>query len=464
MKRITLVAVVALLASSHTHAQDVRALGLGGARAPGPGLSTFNPAYSAYPPESGRGAGFVLPLGLLNFLFNPQLNVIDFITNTRAYADPGNPNAPEFNALAAFDQITHLNTLILNPVRAPREINVNISGSSGVTLTDENGQVISTSFSSNPGFQYASAYSAAGASPLVRVPFSVGPVSLGLGVFFYQRGPSVDVDTQLLVDIAAGGGRLPPNKTYPRAISAAGGVAAGITVDAGLAMPIALPTATVYVGARATAFYGLANAEIVVNGALKTGSDGSLSSTQPSYNYTTFLALPGSGYGYGANLDGGVATDIPGANFGVPSLEVLTLGVGIVGLVDFYRWEGQERTVYSDGTSTTTPATRSSAGFDPVVTVNAAARFSFAGGVRVLALSDVQFGRNQFSGHIGAEATIGLLQLRGGLGVDGGLRFGLGASLEFAPNLGVDLALTTHQAPFYAHTNFGIALAARLGF
>jgi hypothetical protein len=444
-------------------AQDVRTLGFGGALAPG-AVTPFNPAYNAYPFEPGRAPGLVLPLGVLNLLLNPQMNVLDFAFNTRAYTDPTNDKAPEFNVLAAFDQVTHLNTLILNPVRAPRQLNVNVSAQSGVTLTDENGTVLNPSFSSSTGGQFASAYSAAGAVPFARVPFSVGPVSIGIGAFFSTRGPSLNVDPQLVADVVLNGGRLPPNKRYSEAVTGSAGASGGIAVDVAFAMPVALPTATLYVGARATAFYGLAYAEVRATGELTSGSDGALTNAQPAYTITTFLVTPGNGIGYGANTDVGIVADLPSATVGLPALERLTVGVGIVGVLDVYRWEGQERTTKSDGTGTTRTATREGGGFNPLVTLNAEARFSLDGGIRVLGLADVQFGRGAFSTHLGAEAGFGMLSVRGGLGFDNGLRFGLGASVDFAPNVGVDLALTTHQAPLYNHTNFGIALAVRLGF
>ncbi len=445
-------------------AQDVRGLGLGGALVPGPALSAFNPAFSAYPSD-GRGGGLVLPLGLLNFVVNPQLNVIGLLTNPAQYNDPGNPNSPEFNVLAAFDQATHLNTLILNPVPAPRQINVNVSAS-GVTLTDENGQPLEANFSS--GFSAARGASAVGVSPLFRIPFGIGPVQFGLGVFVNATGPNLATDPKLQADLLAGSGKLPPNTTYSSAVSGAANASAGIAVDVAFAVPIALPTlpgATLYAGGRGSGFYGLALVDVKAVGSLKTDSSGNLTSATPDYSVTVFRADPtNGGFGFGVNADLGVAVDLPSAILGVPELERLNVGLGVVGALDYYSWTGTEQTTTSAGTSAPIPSSRSGGGVDPLVTVNVAGTFSLAGGWRVLALTDAQFGRGRLALHLGAEAQFGPFTVRGGLGLDNGFKFGLGGSFDVSNNFGFDVALTTHQAPFYNHTNYGIALALRLGF
>ena len=442
----------------------MRSLGLGGALVPGQSLGAFNPAFSAYSSD-GRGGGLVLPLGLLNFLINPQMNVIDLLTNSAKYGDPSNPKAPEFNVLAAFDQATHINTLILNPVPAPRQINVNVS-SSGVTLTDQDGKPLETNFSSS--LANTRGTSPVGVSPLLRIPFGIGPVQFGLGVFISAGGPSLAIDPKLQADLLAGNGKLPPNTTYSSAVSGAAKASAGIAFDVAFATPIALPAlpgATVYVGGRGSGFYGLAHIDVNAVGSLTTDASGNLTSATPDYSVTIFRADPtNGGAGYGLNADLGVALDLPGAKLGVTELERLNIGLGIVGLVDYYVWNGTEQTITSAGTSAPVPSSRSGGGVDPLVTVNVAGTFSLAGGLRVLAMTDVQFGRGVLAFHLGAETQFGPVTVRGGLGVDNGFKFGLGASFDFSNSFGFDLALTTYQAPFYNHTNYGIALALRLGF
>jgi hypothetical protein len=445
-------------------AQDVRGLGMGGALVPGPSLAVFNPAYSVYPSD-GRGGGLVLPLGLLNFFVNPQMNVIDFISNPSRYANPGDPSSPEFNALAAFDQATHLNTFILNPVPAPRQINVNVS-STGVTLTDQNGTPLAYNFSSGASANLSSGASAVGATPLFRIPFGIGALNFGLGLFFNFSGPSLSVNPALQNDLIARGGTLEPNKNYEDAVTGQVQGAAGISFDAAFALPFDVPGARIYAGGRGAGFFGLAYVDVQASGSVRADASGSLTSATPTYEINVFRADPtNGGFGFGVNLDLGVAADLPSATLGVPELEKLTVGLGIVGAVDTYTWNGQEQTITASGTSSPVAATRGSFAFNPLVTLNAAGTFSLQGGLRVLAVTDIQFGRGVFAAHLGAEAQFGMFLARAGLGVEnGGFRFGLGGGVEFAPGLGFDLALTTHQAPFYNHTSFGIALAARFGF
>jgi hypothetical protein len=136
MKKALSVVGLALALSTTALAQDVRSLGLGGALVPGPTLSPFNPAYLSYPAD-GRGGGLSLPVGLLNFVLNPQMNVLDFLSNRAAYTST--PPTREFNFLAAFDQITHLNSFILNTPTAPRELTITLN-STGLSFFDETNQ------------------------------------------------------------------------------------------------------------------------------------------------------------------------------------------------------------------------------------------------------------------------------------------------------------------------------------
>jgi hypothetical protein len=462
MKRAFVVIAAGVALGSSAFAQDVRGLGLGGALVPGPGLGAFNPAYGAYPPD-GRGGGLVLPLGLLNFFVNPTLNILDFATNPSRYQNPGDPTSPEFNALAAFDQATHLNTFILNPVPAPREINVNIS-STGVTLTDQNGAALAYNFSS--GGAVRGGASTVGAAPLFRIPFGVGPLQFGLGVFVNFSGPSLAVSSRLQADVIAGGGKLPADSKYPDAVVGGVQASAGISFDAAFStsfsLPEAAPGVVVYAGGRGAGFYGLAFVEGTLTGSVNADSSGDLNKASTDYKLTLFRADPtNGGFGFGLNADVGAAVDLPGAILNLPELEKLNVGLGIVGLVDYYTWNGQEQTTTSAGTSSPVTATRAGGGFDPLVTFNMAGTFSLASGLRVLALGDVQFGRGEFAAHLGGEAQLGLFSLRGGIGYQNGFRFGLGGSVDVSQNIGFDLALTTHQAPFYNYTDFGIALAVR---
>jgi hypothetical protein len=112
------------------------------------------------------------------------------------------------------------------------------------------------------------------------------------------------------------------------------------------------------------------------------------------------------------------------------------------------------------------PKTISGVGINPLFTLNAAYTFVPDGFPGTLLVSgDAQFGRGAFAGHLGLEVGFGgMLFARAGIGYASGLRLGLGAGVVFAPGFGMDLALTTHTAPFANHLDFGIAAALRFGF
>ena len=454
-------------------AQDVRSLGLGGALVPGPGLSPFNPAYLNYPAD-GRGGGLTLPIGLLNFVLNPQMNVIDFFSNRSQYTT-GNPPAKVFNFLAAFDQITHLNSFILNTPSAPGELSINLSNS-GITLFDvTNNRPISVDFSSLGGL-FGTPSATSGISPLFAVPFSIGPVAIKIGVFASASLGSPKIDPALIADIADGN----LSASYPKAVTASAQSAAGILLDVGFSFPLDFDTTKLFVGARASGFFGAAYADGAATLNIKPGSDNSLSNAKIGYVYTYFVSSPlagslGNGFtnglGYGVAADVGVVADLPGATLGVPELEKFTVGLGIIGVIEANTWSGTEfRTVYdqdvnANPVTTSAAATRGGINFNPLFTANVAGTFSLGGGLRVLALLDGQLGRGSFNVHLGVEAQWVLFVVRGGIGLENGrFRFGLGAGLEFAPGVGLDLALTAHPTPFVGGTSFGIALALRLGF
>jgi hypothetical protein len=182
--------------------------------------------------------------------------------------------------------------------------------------------------------------------------------------------------------------------------------------------------------------------------------------------------LPGGGYGFGGNADIGVAGDIPGKMLDLPELEKLTVGLGIVGVLDYSRWQGREtiterkpEATQDEPTIVNENVVRESAGVNPLVTFNAAGAFSLEGGVRMLALFDTQFGRGQFSMHLGVEAQWTLFILRTGIGIENnGFRFGLGGGVEVTRGFGLDFALTAHPTPLIGGTSLGIACALRFSF
>jgi hypothetical protein len=473
MKKALSVIGLALVLSGTALAQDVRSLGLGGALVPGPTLSPFNPAYLSYPAD-GRGGGLSLPVGLLNFVLNPQMNVLDFFSNRSAYTST--PPTKEFNFLAAYDQITHLNSFILNTPTVPRELTITLN-STGLSFFDETNQRPLTVDFSSLGALFGSPSATSGVNPFFSVPFSIGPVAIKLGVFGNVASGAPQINQALLADVADG--NLSGAYSNAASISAQGAV--GVSLDFGFSFPIDFDLTKVYFGARASGFFGLAYVDGRGQLSVKPGVDGSLSNAKIGYEYSYFVSSPfagalGSGYtaglGFGAAGDLGVVADLPGSTLGVPELEKLTVGLGVIGVVEANTWRGTEiKTVYDPDVggdpvvTTNNNATRGGVSFNPLFTANVAGQFSLAGGFRVLAMLDAQVGRGGFNTHLGVEAQWTLFVVRGGVGLENGrFRFGVGAGLEFTPGIGLDLALTAHPTPFVGGTSFGVALAVRFGF
>jgi hypothetical protein len=451
-------------------AQEVRGLGMGGALLPGPSLAQYNPAYAAYDPSGfqpdGLEGGFSVPLGLINIFLRPSMNPLALYNNvqTKNSAALTNPNTA-FDALAFVDQVSNLNSYIINPPSAPKRLNINYNNESGISLTDENNAKIDLGgYGGQNGSGSGAGSNGVGSSNFTPT-FRFGNLELGVGVFAGTQGPSFSSDAALSASLASG--QFVAGVPYGFSARAKGsaGISLGLAYAGGI--PVSSPetgTFTVYLGGRARGFYGLAYGDINVQGDVTI--DPTSKQPKPSYTTTTFVSYIGKGFGFGVNGDLGVAVDLP-VNGNQKS--VATFGLGVINLVNYTTWSGEETTSAPDSSGTqvssTKPASRTDAIFNPLFTVNAGYSFRVEEiSSRVFIAADAQIGQGKFAAHLGAEAKLGPVFARGGIGYDRGLIFGLGAGLIFAPNFGADVALTTHTAPFTNHLDFGIALALRLGF
>jgi hypothetical protein len=474
LKRILrIIATLAIAGAGVASAQDVRSLGMGGVLLPGSSLAAFNPAYVTYPANQwGRGGGIVLPVGLINFFIRPQMNILNFATNRAPYVN--DPQNNPFDLLAIYDQATNLNSFILNPPSSPKELVIDITAQNGVRFFDGDGNQLQ--FSSGAGVATAGSSNSRplGVSPLFRIPIDIGPVQVGFGVFANIGSPGVSLNQEFLTKLAAN--ELTQKTTYDFATGTFQ-ASAGVALDLAFATSFTLPETTLYVGARGTGFYGLGyvsgtvNAQIVTNDTDKNPNPNTLG----KYNGDVFISSPffhSGDSGFGADLDLGVAADFSGTQLGVPELERLTAGVGVLGGLTFSSWTGQTFAVSSADSNPfaagkgTAKTAESGLTTDPLFTINGAGLFNVGvPGLRVLGAADLQFGRNVFGIHLGAEAQFGVLVGRAGIGYNNGLTFGLGGGVDFGGGLGLDFALTTHTPVFTSgYTAFGIALAVKLGF
>jgi hypothetical protein len=473
LKRILkIIATLAVASFGVASAQDVRSLGMGGVLLPGSGLAAFNPAYAAYPANLwGRGGGIVLPVGLINFFIRPQMNILNFATNRAPYVN--DPQNNPFDLLAIYDQVTNLNSFILNPPSSPTELVIDISAQNGVRFFDGQGNQLQ--FSSGAAVAKAGSSNSRplGVSPIFRLPIDIGPVQVGVGVFVNVGTPGISLNQEFLTKLASN--TLEPSTTYDFATGTFQ-ASAGVALDLAFATSFALPTTTLYVGARGTGFYGLGYVSGTANTQIDTKPDKSPdTSTLGKYNGEVFISSPfyhPGDSGFGADLDLGVAAEFSGVQLGAPELERLTVGAGVLGGLTFSSWTGQnfklsntDPTPFAAGKGVAATVD-SGLTTDPLFTLNGAGLFNVGvPGLRVLGAADLQFGRNIFAVHLGAEAQFGLLVGRAGIGYNNGLTFGLGGGVDFGGGLGLDFALTTHTPVFTSgYTAFGIALAVKLGF
>ncbi|WP_243095651.1 hypothetical protein [Thermus thalpophilus] len=432
-------------------AQNARALGMGGVVLPGPAYAWANPAYVSFPDAYGR-KGFPVPIGLLRFL--PSF------TDTSPFAYFTDPNAFRngFDLLSFYDQVAHLDRFLLNPARSPDEVVFRVSAH-GLSITDGQGRSLVPEFQVG---QPAEKPQALVPSPFLPIHLDLGPGTyLAFGPFFGTQGVRLAPNGALASALAQGSldGCKPSgaNEPSPCALEGQGAFASGLSLALGFSAPLPeVPgLGRVYVGVRGEGFYGTGYVEAQASARPTFDANGNPNGV--SYQTRYFLSYPGflegtlglggSGLGYGLRADFGVAVD-GGA---------WALGLGARNLLGFSEWSGVEVTA-QDGVETGRQALTKRSDFSaPIFLVNGTYRLPLEGSTLLLA-ADAQFGATAPAFHLGAEYGIGPLALRLGVGVEGGLRFGLGAGLDLE-GVNLDLALTTHEAPLVGGTVYGLALS-----
>jgi hypothetical protein len=416
-------------------AQGVRSLGMGGLVLPGPGAAGLNPAYAAYP--AGPDEGWRAPLGLIRFL--------PFFTDTSPLTYWTDPNAfrTGFDALSFYDQLTHLDSFLLNPARSPDEVVFRIRADR-LEVTDGQGNPLNLNFGLG---QTAQGTTSLYPEPFFWLPLGEGDVYLKLGLFVGVEGLSVAPSPELVQALAGNLEICRSSSPSPCALEAQGKASAGVALALGWAgaLPEVPGLGRVYVGVRGQGFYGLLYGELNASARPVFDQDGN--PTGVDYEVGGFYAYPGRGQGWGLRGDLGVVVDLGDA----------TLGLGVQNALAFATWEGYEFKLGPNGPTDETPASRTSSLSSPSFFVNGVYRFRELG---LLVGVDARFGSTALSGHLGGEYALGPARLRAGVGLEGGLKFGVGAGLELG-GVGVDLALTAHEAPLVSGTVYGVAVAVR---
>ncbi|MGQ9754096.1 MAG: TetR family transcriptional regulator [Thermaceae bacterium] len=452
----SLIALLILSAAGVSGAQGVRSLGMGGLVLPGPGIAHLNPAYAAYPGgRYGGDGGFVLPLGLLGLLLRPEANPLPGLDSPSNLFREDSP----FDLLTFYDQLTHLDSFLLNPPSSGAfinpdtgypEIQIRISAQ-GVEITDYQGNPIALDLG---GLVPPPPGPSASSAPLLRLPFSIGDhFSLGIGVVADVGGIRLSPNEYLQKALEER--KLEANTEY--AVSTHARAQAGLSLDFNFATPLPeLPDLgfgplKVYLGTRGEVFYGLG--QVSVEGfSVGFKTDDQAQPSQQVYNGKVFYAYPGAGGGFGGRADLGVVLEV----------QDFTLGVGLLNLLSGSQWSGTEL-VWENKSDprdfTSRPAERGGFAFAPSLFFNLATQVPLEVGSLFLG-ADLGIGDRVY-GHLGGEYALGIFRLRTGLGFDEGVRLGLGAGLAM-PGFSLDAALTTHRAPIVGETVYGIA--ASLGF
>ncbi len=425
-------------------AQGVRSLGMGGLVLPGPEAANRNPAYAAYP--SRYREGWSVPVGLLRFLPTfPDTSPLTYFTDRQTFKTG-------FDALSFYDQLTHLNSFLLNPARSPDELVFRIRADR-LEITDGQGNPLTPSFALGavkPG------PTALYPDPLFWIPLlGEEQVYFRFGPFLGVEGVQVNPSPELARALAGGSLDACKQTPSPCTLSATAKASSGLALALGWAADLGeVPgVGQLYVGVRGEGFYGLGYTE--VNAEARPVFDENGNPTAVDYRvggfYSIAYAPEGSGLapgrGYGLRGDVGVVLDLGQA----------TLGVGVQNLLSLVTWEGYEFSLDGNGNMTQTPAKRQGNLLEPSVFLNGAYRFQDLG---LLIGADASFGSVAPSFHLGAEYVLGPTLLRAGVGYEGGFRFGVGAGLDLG-GLGLDLALTRHEAPLVGGNVYGIALAVR---
>ncbi len=431
--RAVALAALLLTALPVAHAQDARALGMGGVRVAGPSAADVNPAFAAIP---GGGASLTLPLGALSAV-------------TRDYWDPTGPN---FDALSTFDQASNLGLYLLDPAISPDQVTVSV---------DANG--LSVAFQGGSPMRLAQP---ARLSEGLDLPLggSLGPVHLAVRPFLHVHADLVPgTDTAQVFQ-----GGSPSASATLRADAEA-----GVAIDVGTALALPVPAAALgggqlYAGVQGSAVAGLARASLDLQGQAQAEQDSSGNYTGNvlySYSGTTALGgLTNGTVGYGGEAALGLALTLPSpAGTITAGASVRHLGVMV--------WNLDETQLQADQSSSTSTPLGTVQEVLYARHVRVAANLALdvpsdvlsVPGMRLLVAADGDLDLSGgFASHLGAEARFGPIAARAGVGYQDGLRLGLGGGFDAGP-VGIDVALTTHRSPFTDHQAFGVAASLAFG-
>jgi len=441
MKKI--ISLIIVLACGCATAQNARVNAMGGVLLPDRSSAVVNPAYTATG-TSGPIFELPLPVGALNLM-----------------QDSFNPSSNAFDILPIFDQLNSLDTYIFNLPSSPDVIDVSLTG-------DEQGAAsIALGIEGGSDLLFGLADLGYGVDFSLPIIIPAGPVSVGARPYAFVNGVvSPDANMQQIFAGGTNEGGLTANVVGE----------AGVTLDVFYAAEVPVELfgesassfdGDIYFGVRGAPFIGLARIDGSGQGLARVDTSNGITNLEADLSYSGegFLSSVATGQiGYGAVADFGIATAIPVDN------ATASFGFGVTNM-GLAVWSGSEYQLSGDQTNLvnlSTPTETSRVYFSPNfgVHVNGAYDMNVAPLINILIAADAGYALGSFQTHLGSEALFGIdenfsIAARAGVGFENGFNFALGTGVNM-PGVSLDLALTSHIAPFTSHRSFGVTTS--LGF
>ena len=401
---------------------------MGGVILPHPLAAAKNPAYLLVPIKIGYESARPFPIGLLGLLPSER-NPLLYLTAKDIFIQ-------HFDFLSFFDQISHLNTFLINPPRSPGEVNLRVSDDR-VRITDGEGNHLPF------GRRAGSAGISWGGTPLIpppliTIPLTVREMYLETGLFLGSGGYSLGPDAEL--GRAINRGSLLADTEYK--------VIGSASLHSGIGQSATIPfqwtdsgtSADAYAALRILGFYTAAYGQVDFNMSLNTEETAAPNRT--ALDWSVFSLRPGSGFGCGLRLDAGLVADYGRWIW----------GAGVLNLLGFNHLTGVQQ---DSGDTEGRRVSRFTNDGLPALFTNIAYTVPIARSQLILA-ADVGYTAGLVS-HAGVACVFDAMHVKAGLGWEGQWRFGMAWGMRFRRWWG-EIALTSHETPFTGGRTFGFGM------
>ncbi len=283
--------------------------------------------------------------------------------------------------------------------------------------------------------------------PDIRIGIPVAEFSIGLG--FYSRVNQIALRSNAALLRYFETGVVQANTLYELGLDATFDFGFGFDFLWHRQLETPVP---VTIAVRPQAEVTLLEYGIVQTSSAQSNAAGNFSGTpQPPKAIGRAVSPFVGGFGLKLGLDLGVRAEL---NQVFTQSDQLEIGLGISNLLQYRYESGQINNLINSNTPIFYSNNRFI--FQPTITLSGSYRMADS-----IILADMQFTLGgRFNTHLGAEYQLGIWALRGGIGLDNGLRFGIGAGVDLG-GFGFDLAITSQQVLFTNTRDFGVAFGLR---